>query len=88
MLQTELVACALCEADGNNPDAVVPADEADLTRLGPETPLGKPVMIRAWQRYEGEARKLVIAARAMEKFSSTLEAFRSIGVYGRDIGHA
>ena len=64
-IQTELVACALCEADGRNPDSDVPSGN----RAGP---------LKAWQTYESEARSFIGAARALGRWSQTLNLFRSL----------
>ena len=88
MLQTEIVACALCEADGKNPDEAVPTGELEMIRVEPGVLVERPVTRKAWQGYEAEARRLVVAARAMEKFSSSLRLFGSLGRMDREAGRA
>ena len=65
LIQTELVACALCQADGKNPDANVAAPEGSITA-------------KAWQAYEEEARRFIVAARALETWTQTLRMFRGL----------
>lgn len=65
LAQTELVACALCEADGKNPDADVPGDDHAES-------------VKAWRTYETEARRFIVAARALERWTHTLSLFRSL----------
>lgn len=77
-IQTELVACALCEADGKNPDEDVPTGELEIVRVGQANPVQRAVTMKAWQSYEREARRFIVAARAMEQWSKTLTMFRSI----------
>ncbi|MCW6507037.1 hypothetical protein [Lichenifustis flavocetrariae] len=69
LIQTELVACALCEADGKNPDADVPTGDHHA------------ITVKAWQAYEDEARKFIVASRALETWSRTLTMFRSLDVF-------
>lgn len=64
LIQTELVACALCEADGKNPDAEVAA--------------GNETRLKAWQTYETEARRFIVAAEALNRWSQTLNLFRTL----------
>ncbi len=78
MIQTELVACALCEADGKNPDEDIPTGELETVALGATRVMERAVTVKAWQAYEAEARKFIIAARTMETWSRTLNMFRSI----------
>jgi hypothetical protein len=64
-IKTELVACALCEADGKNPDLDVPSSDTSTT-------------LKMWQTYESEARRFIVAARALDRWSQTLNLFRSL----------
>lgn len=77
-IQTELVACALCEADGKNPDEDVATGELQTVRVGHASLVQRAVTMKAWQSYENEARKFIVAARAMEQWSKTLTMFRSL----------
>jgi hypothetical protein len=65
LIQTEIVACALCEADGKNPDEEVPSRDRSMT-------------VKAWTTYEIEARRFIVASRALERWSQTLGLFRSL----------
>lgn len=65
LIQTEIIACALCEADGKNPDAEVPI-------------AGGSVKAKAWQAYEEEARRFIVASRALERWTQTLGMFRGL----------
>lgn len=65
LIQTEIVACALCEADGKNPDEDVPSGDKTAT-------------VKAWRTYEIEARRFIVAAQALEHWSQTLGLFRSL----------
>lgn len=84
MLQTELVACALCAADGKNPDENLPSGEMEMSEAGGK----RAVMRKAWQCYETEARKLVLAAETLAKFSQSLSQFRDLAQSTRQTGHA
>ena len=87
-LQTELVACALCEADGKNPDETLPAGEWDVVPVGPGGGARSVVGRKAWQSYEGEARRLVLAAETLAKFSLSLSMFRTLARIPEDAGRA
>ena len=75
LIQTELVACALCEADGQNPDADVVIAEGSIRA-------------KAWQAYEEEARRFIVASRALEKWTRTLGMFRGLAPQNEVSGRA
>ena len=87
-LQTELVACALCQADGRNPDEDLPTDQWESDPDGAAGSTPRAVTRKAWQFYETEARKLVLAAETMAKFSQALGLFRDIALVTDAAGHA